>query len=218
MPKIGFCKNRSVKHKSSGRTKIAGRNVHPTQNPCNTVPVSEPWRSDQGSLTETRRTSKPPCQKCAARCQNCTKEAAKVICHVAIAVDPTDIVQIQFDAQKGELDSEIMVHVAKGYTGSPLLSAEYIRRVQAKCWRTRPEGGVISTLPDGNTMITTSQVISKLQKGNKFYRVVFGVVEGDEAMVFSKQGWQIGTRQTDAVIGSGLFCVQNEIPKNLCKR
>lgn len=200
MPKNGFCKNRPVKHKPSGRTK-SGKNAR------NTAPKPEPWCSEQGCPVEVRQISKPLCQKCTTRDLSVTR-------HFAVDVGPTEIIRIQFDAKMGNSDSEIVVHVAEGYRGSPLLSAGYIRRVQARCWRTKPRGGVISTLPDGSTMITTSQVISKLQKGGKFYRAVFGVVEGDGAEIFSKHGWQMGATQPDAVIGLGHFCSNNEIPEN----
>ena len=204
MPKNGFSKSRVVKHKPSGRAK------RPTQGNSNGRVGPETGRNP-----EPLRTG-PFCELHARRptCQKCTHADVVIGRHFATAeMGPGDLIRIQFDAKGEAGESKMTVHVSEEYLGRPLITASYIKRIQARCWRTRPMIGEISILPDGKELIITTQIISKLGWRGKYYRTVFGLVEDHESRLFTDYGWQTGTNPPDAIIGRKYLNKVNEVPK-----
>ena len=133
-----------------------------------------------------------------------------------IAVKPdgdVKFIRAQFETKLAEPTTGFSIQVVADYHGSPLVSKDLVKRIQARCWRLTAARGLWSTLPNQEVAIFRSVVVTKLHVGSRFYRAEFGILNAGEASrLFKNNGWGHEEDTPDAIISEYHFRQKNVIP------
>ena len=164
---------------------------------------TDPASDNKKPASETRCKSAevPRCSSCKGK-----MELRRVI----VSNSVYDRITGEFDAKAPEAESDFTVCVAENYDGVPLVSRKFVTKIQARCWKTKPQTVHQSLLPGGMMVETAEIIVARIGVGDKFYRVQFGVLPSDST-AFVDSGWSKSDGKPDAVIPLAFLCEHNQV-------